>query len=101
MALNSKFARFCHKYRHFQAKIGIFLTKGWFSIQDDVLIKSGAILARIRYFIMFKVNKKLSKEQKKKNLPKQKLIFACCIILDNLVLPRPLDPYSFSLPLIV
>ena len=43
MALDSNFALFCHKSRHFPAKICISLAK------DGVLIKSGTALARIRY----------------------------------------------------
>ena len=42
MALYSNFARFYPKNMHFWAK-------KWRSIQDGVLIKSGALLARIRY----------------------------------------------------
>ena len=43
VALYSNFAHFDPKNVHFQAK-------KWRSVQDGVLIKSGVLLARIRYF---------------------------------------------------
>ena len=49
MVLYSNFDCFCHKNRHFQAKICISLAKRWCSIQDGVLIKSDAVLAQLRY----------------------------------------------------
>ena len=45
MAFNSNFV-------HFYPKNLPFLAKKWRSIQDGVLIKSGGVLARIRYLVL-------------------------------------------------